>query len=253
MYLWALAQLMPTTPGLLWKMAGTYYQKSIMADQTSFVAQQWLYYMQEQSVCYENGVKVQMDHVYFRGEKVIGGYKVDGYINRNGKHVFFEFLGCKFHPGKLKHYLSRLKCFKGCCVNEIEDAEAKLKFWQEKKSFLKSIGELHVMRECKWKRQLSNMKNYPDTQMGKILEKSSEDDIIKGKRLFMLSLNYNQGIMDDTLYGFIICNVSTPQEVMDDMGSFLFPPIIKRFEQGLNSLFYILLDWISRRKCCLHT
>ena len=99
MYLWAQAQDMPTTYGLDWVKNGEFFKKSILTSQTSFSATQWLYWLQEQPICFNIGEKLQLQHAYFRGEYDYNGYKPDGYLCKNGEHHFFEFLGCYHHPG----------------------------------------------------------------------------------------------------------------------------------------------------------
>ena len=94
MYLWALAQLMPTTPGLEWILNGHYFKKSIMTSQTSFAALQWLYYVQ-------TTLNVQLKHAYHQGEHIVDGWKVDGYAKQGNINHYYEFLGCYYHPGNL--------------------------------------------------------------------------------------------------------------------------------------------------------
>ena len=94
------AEDQPTTPGVLMKSEGQTFKKSLMTSQTSFVAQQWLYYMQETDLVLNNGFRIQIQHKYFRGEHVIrkatmtqGTWAVDGYFEKNGINYYLEFLG----------------------------------------------------------------------------------------------------------------------------------------------------------------
>ena len=64
--------------------------------------------------------------------------------------------------------------------DKIENAASNQKFWEQKKEYLTNRGELHVMRECHWKKKLQNMSQFPNTQMGHILEKCNEETILKG-------------------------------------------------------------------------
>ena len=94
LYLWALAQLMPLGPGLLWTLHGRYFKKQIMTDQTSFVALQWLQYLQATEFCVDStGKRITIENLYHRGEKEFEGMKVDGYMLKNGQHIFLEFNG----------------------------------------------------------------------------------------------------------------------------------------------------------------
>ena len=207
MYGWAQAQDMPTTYGIKWIQSGKWFKKSIMTSQTSLVAVQWLYWIQEQPICFDNGRKIQLEHHYHRGEVDFEGWNPDGYINKNGEHVFFEFLGCYYHPG--------------CCVSDkkIKNAQNKRIAWNRKKKYLSQRGTLIIIRECEWIKQLKQMVIFPDTVMPRILLKDNEDSLLKA-------------IYDESIFGFIQADVSTPLEIINDMidGDFLFPPVIKSLD-----------------------
>ena len=112
MYLWSQKQPMPTTPGIHWELkrrnGNSYFRKKIMSYGNSLGAVQWLYFIQDTSdlLVDKNGVRVQLQHQYYRGEKNYNGFLVDGYACVDGAHVFFEYLGCWYHkcptcsPGK---------------------------------------------------------------------------------------------------------------------------------------------------------
>ena len=95
MYCHAERLTMPLTPGVLWKTNGRQFEKSLLLESSSvsFPHLQWLYYMQAKEGWDDNGQFVQMEHGYHRGEKRIMGYLPDGYIFKNGRHYFYEFLG----------------------------------------------------------------------------------------------------------------------------------------------------------------
>ena len=195
MYLWAQAQLMPTTPGLHWTKEGHWFKKSIMISQTSFEATQYLYWLQ-------TTINVQLEHAYFHGEFEIEGYKVDGYAKIDGVDHFYEYLGCYHHPG--------------CCISDssIPDAAKKRSVWEFKSQFLRSQGVLHVMRGCEWKQLLRSMEP-PKTQMSNILVRDDEKSLL-------------EEIRKGEIYGFAVCDVTTPVELIKKMGNFMFPPIIDR-------------------------
>ena len=207
MYLFSQEQELPCGPGIEWTVKGNSFHKSVMISQVSFPQIQWLMFMQESDICIDsNGNKIQIQHEYFRDEVVINGHKPDGYILRDKKNIFFEFLGefnarhssyitydmnpvicliclilvlrysnigyrirpyiidviclgCKFHPG--------------CCIadEQIENAVLKRHVWDNKKKWMESVGELHIMRECTWQKKLSNTPEtfFPKTQIPRIL------------------------------------------------------------------------------------
>ena len=55
------------------------------------------------------------------------------------------------------------------------------------------------------------------TSIGKILETDSEESLIKA-------------IKENDVFGFIECDVETPENIRKNFGSFLFPPVIQRME-----------------------
>ena len=72
------------------------------------------------------------------------------------------------------------------------------------------------MRECQWKAQLTNMEK-PVTQMGRILCQDNEESLL-------------QAILNDEVFGFLECDISTPDSVIEEMGDCLFPPLFVRTE-----------------------
>ena len=92
---------MPVGPGLLWTKKDNHFSKKILCSQTSFVAMQWLEYMNEYSeeLINDDGTRAQLQCYHFRGEHQISDYKIDGYaeVMKNGviQKVFLEFDGCR--------------------------------------------------------------------------------------------------------------------------------------------------------------
>ena len=91
MYLWSTNQPQPLTPGLRWVKSGSTYKKQYLSTGGSFRALQYLYYCQAQLD--EQGLNVNIEHQYFRGEKYVYGYKCDGYVVIDGREIVFEFHG----------------------------------------------------------------------------------------------------------------------------------------------------------------
>ena len=203
-------QSMPLTPGILWEKKGRRYKKSLLLDANgvSYLQMQWLYYMQQKEGFDKSGNFVQMEHGYHRGEKHFKGYYPDGYLFKDGRHYFYEFLGCYHHAG--------------CCVPNDQLREG----WEERKDKtedklhdLAGYGNLRVIRECEWKRQLAEMEK-PQTQMGRILIDDDNEDTLL------------QAILNDEVYGFVEADVSTPDSIVEEMGDFLFPFLFVKTELG---------------------
>ena len=94
MYQWSENQVMPLGPGLLWTPNNNGFQKNVMMAGTSFAALQWLQWIQQSAICVDSsGNRVQLEHGYHQGEKVLNGYKLDGYLVKDGKEFFFEYHG----------------------------------------------------------------------------------------------------------------------------------------------------------------
>ena len=209
MYCGCEAEHQPTTPGIRWLKNGSKYRKSVMISGTSLAAQKWLYYIQETDFARDkSGAKIQIQHKYFRGEHQVerltepGTWSVDGYFIKDDVPYFLEFHGCKFHPG--------------CCVpvNQIDDASKKENTWAKKKRDLESMGKLIVKRECEWTRELNAMALKPKTEMVRILETDTETTLL-------------ENIKNGTIYGFAVCDVRCPDNVLEKYKHFLFPPVIK--------------------------
>lgn len=202
LYLHAQLQPFPATPGIHWEKKGGYFHKKVMAPGCSLSALQWLTFIQETDdrLIKATGERVRLEHKYFRGEKSIGGWEVDGYAEVDNEILIFEFLGCFFH--------------KGCpyCGNPREKDER----FERKKSELEIIGNFNFIWECRWKRKLNQIKaqkspSYPDVYNNF----SNQDKILKG-------------ISKGELFGFIVADVKTPSKVLQAILPLNFPPIIQR-------------------------
>ena len=75
-----------------------------------------------------------------------------------------------------------------------------------------------MIRECQWKAQLRQIQTV-DTTIGHILKHDTEKTLLKG-------------ISDDKVFGFAVCDVTTPPEILTEISGdgFLFPPLIQRME-----------------------
>ena len=97
LYLYCQELGFPTTPGIMWTpLRKNVFRKQIMSNGNSLSALQWLLYMNETDpdLIDSNGNRVSIQHQYDRGEYEIGGYTIDGHAIIDGKHLFYEFLGC---------------------------------------------------------------------------------------------------------------------------------------------------------------
>ena len=128
-------------------------------------------------------------------------WPVDGYVKSDNGVKVYEFRGDKWHSG-CPH------CRQGPAERS----------WIEKKIDIDQQGfKLEVMWECQFDQLLaSGALSSIRTTIPDILElHQTEEDLIRG-------------IMEDRLYGFIICDVSTPTDIAESMAD--FPPVIKRLK-----------------------
>ena len=89
-------------------------------------------------------------------------------------------------------------------------------FFRKKVETFRQYGEVFVMKECTWKRQLMTMEK-PQTQMGRILETDNQDSLL-------------EAILNDQVFGFVRCDIETPTEQIEQFGEFLFPPLFCRMQ-----------------------
>ena len=173
----------------------------------SFESLQWLNYMQESCLALvdKNGDRVQIQHEYFRGEKSLGGFDLDGFALVDEKSLFFEFLGCFWHDG----------CTNEDCRNKNDRVDER---WVRKRAFLESQGQLFYIRSCEWAAEKAEKKLwwYRTPQMPMVMKKSgTESDILTG-------------IQDDQLFGFVVADVTTPDWLLRKILPCNFPPVITR-------------------------
>ena len=89
-------------------------------------------------------------------------------------------------------------------------------FFRKKVETFRQYGEVFIMKECKWKRQLTTMEK-PQTQMGRILETDTQESLL-------------DAILNDEVFGFVRCDIETPKEQIEQFGEFLFPPLFCRMQ-----------------------
>ena len=177
MYLWSQQQDMPLSPGLEWTLVNGKFRKNVLIPNSSFSSIQWLYFQQTKYT-------ETIHHAYHQGEKIIYGYKVDGYAIINGQKTVFEYNGCYFH---------------GCpCIkNRTDEQIAKYDEWIKRKTKLEAKGCKVISTSCcQWKPFLRKLENPKPTLMGRVL---FEDD----QEQFYTACNFY------TWYNFNNCGVFT--------------------------------------------
>lgn len=178
-----------------------------MARGASLDGLQWLMYEEQINpiLQLDSGDHIRLQQKYLRGEKQFGPYTVDGYAKIDGKHFFWEYLGCYFHQN----------CpFVGCKFHGTGSDER----WTVKEAFLRSHGTLTNMRGCVWAsmKKSNGLRYFPTPEFPQIMNTfATQNDII-------------DGIQNDELFGFCVCDVSTPSDVYEKIKWVNFPPLISK-------------------------
>ena len=200
---------MPTTPGIKWtKKKSGFYKKEIMSNNHSFECQQWLEWKQETDpfLIDADGRKTQIQMKYYRGEIKIynsktkdNSWPVDGFAKTNTGTKIYEYLGERFHSG----------C-PYCSDKKDQDEQ-----WLRKKADIARLGyKLEYIWSCQWRKIRTKLKAFETPRLPRILKtKDTEELILKG-------------IMDETLFGYIVCDVRSPENIVRKWK--IFPPVIKR-------------------------
>ena len=177
-----------------------------MAPGMSLEALQWLTWIQEndERLVNNNGKRVQLHHSYFRGEKRIKDWFVDGFAEVDRRKLFYEYLGCYFHKG----------CKNSECQN-LSPEEVDERF-QRKQLELSEHGQVVVMRGCEWKKKVKTLHKIPSPTFPQIYQ------------TFTTENNILQGIKKKQLFGFIVADIQTPEDVLEKILPLNFPSIIQR-------------------------
>jgi hypothetical protein len=193
--------------GILWmKNKKNFFSKRVMTQGCSLECLQWLMFEELTSpLLQNNGVSIKLEHKYFRGEKQIEDYTIDGYTTINGVEHFYEYLGCYFH--------------RNCPFSDCKYSGKGIdNIWDFKKEFLQKRGILHIMRGCSWTKEKKrlHLKTFPTPDFPQIMSSiGKETEII-------------QGIASNELFGFAVLDVHCPSPVYESIKWLNFPPIIKR-------------------------
>ena len=190
-----------------------YFYKRILTSGCSLEALQWISFMQQtcDDLVDADGNRAMVEHKYYRGEKSFKGKDIDGYALVGSKHVFLEYLGCYWHQCPIP----------GCKEPRRKDLEGDIDIaFEEKREFLSQFGKVISIHGCEWKRQKKSMslRNFPTNDLPLVMNNYGNEETIVN------------GIRNGQLFGFVVCDVSTPDALLEDILPINFPPIITRGE-----------------------
>ncbi len=172
-----------------------------------------------------DGSRAIIQTKYHRGEKSLwnsqqqsNAWPVDGFAETDHGCKVYEFMGDAWHAG-CPH----------CQPNQTNQT------WARKRMDIVNAGhQLEVIWECQWNRMLPNVKYHDTPLIPDILNTTqTEQDIL-------------DGIKSGRLYGYILCDVTSPDEVIEARKH--FPPVLKRIKIGPEHLTPFTADQLRREK-----
>ena len=143
------------------------------------------------------------------------GYKVDGFAELNGKPTVIEINGCFYHkpcPRPNCKY-GKHEGFNQADVGTYKwyIKEQKLQQWCDENN-----GQLIVVWECDI--DFSKLRSLATPTIPRVLRKFERKD----------SDSITKMIEEDNVFGFVTCDLKTPEAVIEKYKTLNFPPIIRR-------------------------
>ena len=94
MYLHAMGEPMPLSPGILWTLQNKKFTKKSLKPGVSLEALQWIYQCQQSDLCVDkNGQRKQIQHAYFQGEHSEKDFFFDGFFQKDSVKYYLEYNG----------------------------------------------------------------------------------------------------------------------------------------------------------------
>ena len=87
------------------------------------------------------------------------------------------------------------------------------------------------MRECTWK-NIKKTAQFTKTEIPRIMLKDKEASLL-------------EAIQNEEVFGFVLADVITPDSIIEQFGSFLFPPIVRRMDLNETHLSEYMKDVIE--------
>ena len=239
---------MPCGPGVLWELNkdGKSFWKKSLCYGTSFEELQFMMLLQFHDPRFvgADGDIVQIEHNYFRGQRKISGYDVDGYAEVDGRKIIIEFNGCWFHKPCPHKY-----CKQHAGYNENnKDSTGQLYQWYTKEQDLmnwakENDADLLVMWECQVDFKKYRGLETPFMPRCLNLNEVNNNDVISSM------------IREDKFFGFVLCDLSTSDKIKEKYKTLNFPPIVRRQEitEELLSDYQIEMLRLSNRKLPITT
>ena len=186
---------------------------------TSLAAFEWLEWENRVYLTSQFGRSAHIQHAFNgRGEKKIGNYHLDGYVEYETADekvlIGYEYFGCRFH-----------QCPHNCgtyCMQTDEQYEIE----QKRTNFLRrNLTRLVIIYECEWRalRQTIRAKEKRTNQkllVSRISQFLSQPSVSETEILDAIAL--------DKFYGIVCLDISTPADVIEKFKHLNFPFIFNQ-------------------------
>ena len=237
---------LPLGPGISFSKQGNKFKAKSMHEygcKTSLAALEWLEYENRQYLVM--GMPCSIQHAFNgRGEKKIGKYHLDGYVewettDSSGEttdHVWvgYEFMGCRFH-----------QCPHNCgtpCLQTDEQYETE----QNRLDFLRrNLTRLVIMYGCEWEERKKILRMQEKESGNKLLVSRVSQFLSQPSVSETEILN---ALAEDSFYGIICLDIKTPVEVIAKYKHLNFPFIFHDFDVTEDMLSTETLAMAEARK-----
>ena len=221
LYPWALLQDMPCGPGIHWDLMDRdgnerdFYTKKTLLPGSSLAELRYLMFLSHHDSRFRDADNkpYPMMHAFYRGQKVIEGYKVDGFCQTPETNFVIEFNGCRYHQ-PCPHYR--------CKFNENYDPASKHEYqWFQKEETLRQwCSENNRTLIVKWECQFAE-KNY------RYIETNQLPRIMRPFET-RTAAHISKLVLKGELFGFCEVTLKSPQWLIEKYKGLNFPPIIRR-------------------------
>ena len=94
------------------------------------------------------------------------------------------------------------------------------------------------MRECDWENK-KKLINFPPTELPRIFISDTQESLLAA-------------IQREEVFGFVLADVTTPNHVRENFGSFLFPPIIRRMDINATHMSDYMKNLCRQQNIMMH-
>ena len=221
MYAWCMAQEMPA-----YAYCRRYKHDKFIPHYTPTPSLMYVWLQAEEK---SRNLRILTNMTLAGNEVQIGRYRVDGFaIDQNDKPIVFEFLGCHFH---------RCKLCKAGKRNKYKDAYEKT---ISKIKELESLGYRVVTEwECLFRKRMRK-----NPELKQMADKFKPEFLARHPRGPVKESTILEAIRNDKIFGFALCDVTTPGDLYDKFKK--FPPIFINHKVAFDDVGEHMQDFIRK-------